>query len=159
MEDRRQQRIFAGFSGSPASQAALTWAASEARLRNASLHVLHVWDPVRHHASYAVFPSPTREQKRQSASRRLTTVMHAVFGPATPEWVTAELAEGQPERVLVQRSSRAGLLVIGATTRGDPLIRPAGPVVRACVTHARSPLVIVNVTAGPTGSHLVTGTR
>jgi nucleotide-binding universal stress UspA family protein len=145
------RRIVVGVSGSPASQAALSWAAREARLRNAALHVVHTWDPVPHRAPYAQPSSQTREQQRQTAHGRLADVLRGAFGPATPQWVTAELAEGVPERVLVQRSGGTGLLVIGATTLADPLGRPAGPVVRACVTHAHCPLVIIGVTAGQPG--------
>jgi nucleotide-binding universal stress UspA family protein len=50
------------------------------------------------------------------------------------------------ERVLVQRSREADLLVLGAA--GAHLAgRPAGPVIRACMRSARSPLVIITATA------------
>jgi nucleotide-binding universal stress UspA family protein len=151
MDTGRQQRIVVGVSGSRASQAALSWAAGEARLRSAALCVVHVWDPVPHRAPYALASSQSREQQRQTAHDRLADALSGVFGPATPRWVSAEMAEGVAERVLVQRSAGTGLLVIGATTPADQLDPPAGPVVRACLTHAQCPLVIISAAAGPPG--------
>ena len=72
--------------------------------------------------------------------------MRGVYGVEIPPRVTAELAEGTAERVLVQRSREAVLLVLGAA--GAHLAgRPAGPVIRACMRSARCPLVIITATA------------
>jgi nucleotide-binding universal stress UspA family protein len=151
MIDRRQQRIVVGVSGSWASQAALGWAVGEARLRSAALHVMHVWDPTRHPAPYATGASLTTEQERQSARDRLGAAMLAEFGPVTPEGITAELTEGLPERVLVERSAYIDLLVLGSAAVAVPVGRSAGPVVRACLMHARCPLMIITTTVGPPG--------
>jgi nucleotide-binding universal stress UspA family protein len=149
MNQGRQQRIIVGVSGSPASQAALRWAAGEARLRGAVLHVLHVSDPVRPHAPYAApRDRPAPEQQRQ-AQASLDTVVRGVFGAAVPGWVTLLLAEGSPARVLVQCSAEADLLVLGSTTSGGQAEPPAGPVVRACLAHARCPLVIISSSVPP----------
>jgi nucleotide-binding universal stress UspA family protein len=152
MDTRRQQGIIVGVSGSAASRAALGWAAGEARLRGAALDVVHVWDPVPYRAPYAPPSRQTREQQHRAAHSRLADALRGAFGPATPGWVTAELAEGVPERVLVQRSRGTGLLVIGATAPADPLDSPAGPVARACIAHSHCPLVIISVAAGRPGS-------
>jgi len=116
----RQQLFVIGISGSSASLAALMWAASEARRRNAALRVVHVWEPVRRLAPYAVpVGSPAAAQDRLAACRLLTGAMRETFGPATPDGVTTELAEGAPERLLVRRSTGADLLVLGATASLD----------------------------------------
>lgn len=141
---RNRQHIVVGVSGSPASGAALSWAAEEAGLRKARLHVIRVWDPARHAAPYALVSAmPTREEKRAAAGAGLAAVMRAQFGPATPGGVTAELAEGVPERVLVDRSADADLLVLGVTGPAWLAGRSAGPVVRACLARARCPVVII----------------
>jgi nucleotide-binding universal stress UspA family protein len=101
-----QPRIVVGVSGSAASQAALRWAAAEADMRHAALHVVHVWDPVRRRAPYAPSSAgPAEEQDGQAAEDRLAAVTRAVFGPALAGRVTAELAQGRPERVLVEHSA------------------------------------------------------
>ena len=149
MTKNRQQRIVVGVSGSLAFSAALGWAAEEARLRKAKLHVVRAWDPTRHAAPYAaVGVMPTAEEQQAAARDGLAAAMRAEFGPAAPNGVTAELAEGVPERVLVDRSADADLLVLGVTAPAWLAGRSAGPVVRACLARARCPVVVIG---GPDG--------
>ena|SRR5215469_1993408 len=144
MSNDRQQLIVVGVSASPASGAALSWAAAEARLRSARLHVVRVWDPTRHAAPYAaVGAAPTGQEELASARAGLAATMRAEFGPVTPDGVTAELAEGVPERVLVDRSADASLLVLGVTSPAWLAGRSAGPVVRACLARARCAVVVI----------------
>jgi nucleotide-binding universal stress UspA family protein len=149
MSNVRQQVIVVGVSGSLASGAALSWAAEEARLRGARLHVVRVWDPARHAAPYAaVGATPTGEEELASARDGLAAAMRAEFGPLTPDRVTAELAEGVPERVLVDRSAGASLLVLGVTSPAWLAGRSTGPVVRACLARARCPVVVIGDAGG-----------
>jgi len=144
MSNDRRQLIVVGVSGSPASGAALSWAAEEARLRGARLHVVRMWDPARHAAPYAaVGATPTGEEELASARDGLAAAMRAEFGPVAPNGVTAELAEGVPERVLADRSVGANLLVLGVTSPAWLAGRSAGPVVRACLARARCPVVVI----------------
>jgi nucleotide-binding universal stress UspA family protein len=63
MSNDHRQLIVVGVSGSPASRAALSWAAEEARLRSARLRVVRVWDPARRAAPYAgVGATPDRRR-------------------------------------------------------------------------------------------------
>jgi nucleotide-binding universal stress UspA family protein len=141
------QQIIVGVHRSAASLAALRWAAAEARLRRAKLHVVHAWEPAVRRASYAILGDGAASgQERLRAQSVLAAVMRGVYGSEIPPGTTAELAEGTAERVLVQRSTEASLLVLGAA--GAHLAgRPAGPVTRACMRSARSPLVIITATA------------
>jgi nucleotide-binding universal stress UspA family protein len=141
------QRIVVGVHRSAASVAALRWAAAEARLRRARLHVVHVWEPAACRASYAILGDRAPSgQERRRAQGVLDGVIRAVYGSEVLAGITAELAEGMAERVLVQRSGAAGLLVLGAA--GPDLgERPAGPVIRACMRSARCPLVIITAAA------------
>ena len=141
------QQIIVGVHQSAASLAALRWAAAEARLRRAKLHVVHAWEPAARRASYAILGDSTVSgQERLRAQSVLAAVMRGAYGVEIPARVTAELAEGTAERVLVQRSREASLLVLGAA--GAHLAgRPAGPVIRACMRSARCPLVIITATA------------
>ena len=144
MTNKRQQHIVIGVSGSLASGAALSWAAEEARLRKAKLHVIRTWDPARHTAPYAaVGETPTGEEEQAAARGDLAAAMRAEFGPVVPDDVTAELAKGVPERVLVNRSADADLLVLGAIAPAWLAGRSAGPVVRACLARARCPVVVI----------------
>jgi nucleotide-binding universal stress UspA family protein len=144
MTSHRQQLIVVGVNGSPASGAALSWAAEEARLRQARLHAVRAWDPAKHAAPYAcVGATPTGDEEQAAARDSLAAAMQAEFGPATPDGVTAELAEGVAERVLVDQSADADLLVLGVTSPAWLAGRSAGPVVRACLARARCPVVVI----------------
>jgi nucleotide-binding universal stress UspA family protein len=144
-----QQRIVVGVKRSAASLAALRWAAAEARLRHAILHVVHAWEPAARRASYAILgDNPVGGQERLRAKDNLAAIMRAAFGTEVPAGITAEIAEGMAERVLAQRSRDAGLLVLGATADAEMTGRPAGPVIRACMRSARCPLVIITAAAG-----------
>jgi nucleotide-binding universal stress UspA family protein len=150
------RRIVVGVNGSPASLAALRWAAGEAALRRVSLLVVHVWDRTRRLAPYAnIGRRPTPVEERSTARSRLAVTVRAAFGPVAPAGVTTELAEGLVARVLLDRAAGADLLVLGATMA--PVTSPpaggaagptAGPVARACLSRAVCPVVIV--TAAPT---------
>jgi Universal stress protein family len=153
MGETTPSRIVVGVSGSPASLSALRWSAGEARLRGARLHVIRAWDPTSSVAFYAgAGHGPTPEQKRSAADVGLAAAVRAVFGPDTPSWVTAELAEGVPERTLIARSAQASLLVLGVTTPAVEAEPSEGPVVRACVLHALCPVVVVAVEKRASGS-------
>ena len=94
MNSTGQQTIVVGVSGSSASVTALRWAADEALRRHALLRVVRSWDP-EFRAPYAALGDlPTADQQRATASQELAAVMRAAFGPATPDGVVAELAEG-----------------------------------------------------------------
>jgi nucleotide-binding universal stress UspA family protein len=141
-----QRRIVVGVDRSAEAVAALRWAVAEARLRDATVHVVHAWEPVAYRAPYAVTHDwPTHEEQRLRAGDQLSAIMRAAFGSGVPAGVTRELAEGSPERVLVARSGDADLLVLGTAAAQPPM--PLGPVVRACTRGARCPLVIISIAA------------
>jgi nucleotide-binding universal stress UspA family protein len=150
--ERGQRPIVVGVNRSAASVAALRWAADEARLRRATVHVVHAWEPAAHRASYAILgDSADGAQEECRARADLAAVLRAAFGSEAPAGVTAEVAEGVAERVLVARAAGAALLVLGGAGT-DLAGRPAGPVVRACMHSAPCPLVIVTPPAGPAGN-------
>jgi nucleotide-binding universal stress UspA family protein len=139
MEGTGRQTIVVGMSGSPASEAALRWAADEARRRQAVLRVVRSWNPP-FRAAYA--PHATT-LGADPAGDELAAVLRAAFGPRMPAEVSAELVQGLPERVLVEESAGADLLVIGSAavslTSGV-----MGPVIRACLCCASCPVVVVH---------------
>ncbi len=148
MTELAEQRIVVGVKRSAASLAALRWAAAEARLRRAMLHVVHAWEPAARPASYAILgDSPASGQERLRAHHNLVAIMRAAFGTELIAGITAEVTEGMAERILADRSRDACLLVLGAAADSSVPGRPAGPVIRACMRSARSPLVIITAAA------------
>jgi len=134
--------IVVGVSGSEASAAALRWAADEARRRHATLRVVRSWD-AEFTAPYAAGGDLSRGQQREAACAELWAQMVTAFGPACPAGVVIELAEGVAERTLVDRSAGADLLVLGSASAGPGTGRSIGPVVRACLSRAQCPVVVV----------------
>ncbi len=136
--------VVVGVSGSRASAAALRWAADEADRRQARLRVVRGWSPV-FDAPYApadIRPAP--ELQRQAAGEALSALLRRVFGSRLPQRVTAELAEGVAERLLVAASAEADLLVLGSAVQPCSRARSVGPVVRACLSRAQCPVVVVS---------------
>lgn len=137
-------RVVVGVDLSPASLAALRWAAREAGLRGAQLQVVRACEcGGRWFAPYA---SHNRQQARDggraAAAADLADAMRAVLGPTPSITVTAEVAEGLAARVLLDRAAGAELLVLGGPViAGQDVI---GPVARACLRHPPCPVVVVS---------------
>jgi len=144
-------RILVGADGSPASVAAVRWAAAEARLRGMRLHVVHGRD--RHAIDQAPYSPPSAGQYavgQTAEGAALTALMREAA--ASDGWppVHFELVDGLPVRVLLERAPGAAMLVLGSTRSarsadapvGKPRA-PLGPVARDCLRAAPCPVVIV----------------
>lgn len=146
-----------GVDGSPASVAGLGWAAREAELRHAELHLVCAWEDAQpFRAPYAARNGlPSREESRARAAGLLAASVRAVFAQALPPRLRTELAEGRPEQVLLDRADGAELLVLGSSSQAGSFPQAAGPVHRACFRGAPCPVVIVGMChqtgTGPAG--------
>ena len=139
--DAERQPIVVGVHGSAASLAALRWAAREATLRHVTLRVVHAWDdPRRHLAPNAQLRLPGTRESRAEASASLEQAVRVVAGESPLVTMTAEVADGPPAPVLIERAAHAGMLVLGSAAR-DVL----GPVTRVCLHRAPCPVVLISV--------------
>ena len=122
-------RVVAGFDGSAAALAAVTWAAGEARLRSAELVASTVLDRhgSRHVADSVAAKTPPRSLE-ESAGGYPVTVRHG-YGDAAAELVAA--------------CWDADLLVVGSRGHGPLKGLVLGSVSRACLAHAPCPVVVV----------------
>lgn len=143
-QDAPQRRIVVGVHGSAGSLTALRWAAREAELLGAHVHVVRAWEhEARWVAPYARRVSrPGREEAGAVAGAALEEAVQLALGPTSPVPVTVEVAEGLAARVLRDRAVGAEFLVLGAAARqpGDGI----GPVARVCLRHAPCPVVVVS---------------
>ncbi|HYB85517.1 MAG TPA: universal stress protein [Streptosporangiaceae bacterium] len=142
---RGTPRIVVGVDESPASLAALRWAAREAGLRATRLQVVCAWERARWRvAPYASRPQHLagRDEDRAAAGARLEGAVRTMLGPAPAVPVTVEVAEGLATQVLLDRAAGAELLVLGgvASTGRDAI----GPVARDCLRHPPCPIVVVS---------------
>jgi nucleotide-binding universal stress UspA family protein len=143
--------IVVGVDGTPGSAAAVRWAVREARLRHGTVHLVFAVDQRRgRFAPYAPGTGAPDIAEAYADARELLAAAAELAGASLPpERLRSELADGLPARVLVDRASAAGLLVLGITTRaaGQPE-GDRGPVVRACLRHSPCPVVVVAPSPG-----------
>jgi len=150
-ENGGQRRIVVGVDGSPASAAAVRWAAAEARLRGMRLHVVYARDPYAAAQAYYAPPSAGRGGVGHAAAgSAVKTLVREAVGPGGWSAVQFEIVDGLPVRALLARAPGAVMLVLGSTRSagltdapvGKPRA-PLGPVARDCLRAAPCPVVIV----------------
>ena len=145
-------RVVVGIDGSPASAAALRWAAAEARIRGLRLHVVQVLDQHVVVAPGHLTPSATGNASADHAAAEsaFKALICEPVGTDGELAVQPELVESLPSQVLLDRAAGAALLVLGSSRPdaadvgpvGKPPA-PLGPVARDCLRAASCPVVIV----------------
>lgn len=147
MHSTGRPTVVVGVSGSSASVAALRWAAAEAARRGARLVAVRAWQ----HASRAYYAVPAgrrdAEHQHQAVTWELASTLRAAFAGGLPASLYTEVIEGLPERVLVDRSAGADMLVLGSAPSPYLSGRSVGPVIRSCLSRAHCPVVVI----GPEG--------
>jgi nucleotide-binding universal stress UspA family protein len=141
-------RIVVGVDGTAASAAAVRWAVREARLRDATVHLVHAHHcDSRMHAPYASFSWLTRQDEAYATAKdALVIAEELALRDLPPERLTSELVNEAPARALLDRSADAEMLVLGATRPAAQHAQPPGgmgPVARACLRLAHCPVVVV----------------
>ncbi|HVV59534.1 MAG TPA: universal stress protein [Gaiellaceae bacterium] len=135
--------IVVGVDGSPGSQAALAWAAREAKVHGKPLTLICTWQlPVGSYGWPTLLPELLDDFKAVAADQ-LAKACDAV-GPALDGLeVTRTVREGSAANVLIEASEGADLLVVGTRGHGGFVGMLLGSVSAACAHHSRCPLVIV----------------
>ena len=133
--------IVIGTDGSPNSAAALDWAVNEAKLRDATLKVVHTWHET-YVGTYPYSVADTSAVLEKAATEVLASIADG-----------AEAALGRPvERVvrygatvpsLVEEAAEADLLVVGTRGHGGFTGLLLGSVSASLAHHTPCPLVIV----------------
>src|SRR5690242_6701263 len=134
-------RIVVGVSGSTTSAAAVRWAAVEARLRGADLHVVlaHHW-----RVPGRVFES--RDELLRTTGERVTAILDTAVDQArsaAPDVLVQSSAEvGDPVPILLEAAADADLLVVGGRRRGapGPMLTPVTSQIAA---YASCPVAVV----------------
>jgi nucleotide-binding universal stress UspA family protein len=138
----RDGDIVVGMDGSPSAKAALRWAADQARLTGARLHVMTAWEnPV----YYGWAPMiPYDEDFAAMAGKVLSTSVSEVLGDEPSDLEMAEsVVPGHPAQALIDASAHAALLVIGCRGHGAFTGTLLGSVSQQCLHHARCPVLVV----------------
>jgi len=134
-----QYRIVVGIDGSSPSDAALTWASEEARLREGRVVALHVIS-VPYELPRIPIEEPTEDLERAGKQ-----VLDDALARTPTEGVTMEtrLLEGSAGELLVEASEDADLVVIGTRRHGRLASFVLGSASNTVVHHAHCPVVVV----------------
>ncbi len=139
------ERVVVGVDGSPASAAAMAWAARYARAVGAAVRVVLAW----HYPAAAgqepvgVAPPSVTAEVEQSRNEILDKAIAAAFGEPPDVAVERSIRHGHPAQVLIDESKDADLLVVGNRGHGGFTGMMLGSVSTHCVTHAHCPVTVV----------------
>jgi nucleotide-binding universal stress UspA family protein len=139
--------IVVGVDGSEQSKAALRWALDEARLRGASIRVVHAWWAYPALLPGAPIIATEWEELREGADEFVESFVAEVLGEPADVEITAVAVHGTAAPALVEASQAADLLVVGSRGLGGFTGLLLGSVSQQCAHHAPCPLVIVRGTA------------
>jgi nucleotide-binding universal stress UspA family protein len=140
------KRIIVGVDGSDHSQAALTWAYEEAAHHGASLNVIAAWRaPVLPQSPpYGSLPPEGYDTQPGNDALALLERLVADLEVRTPAVdMQTSIEEGNPAKVLIERSKGADLMVVGSRGRDGFAGMLLGSVSQHLVAHANCPVVIV----------------
>ncbi|WP_199701972.1 universal stress protein [Jiangella rhizosphaerae] len=142
--------IVVGVDGSPDSGAALDWAAAEARLRGAALHVVYgLWMPMAAVPFGGAAVLPPSDELRAYATEILDTALQRAKETAPGLDVDTLLILRPPAEALLEAAKDADLVVTGTRGLGTIGSIVLGSVSGRLATHAPCPAVVVP----PEGRH------
>lgn len=137
------RRIVVGVDGSPASLAALEWAAQQATLTGAPLEVVTTWEWPQSFGWALPLPD---YNPAEDAGRMLDEATQKVRTAHPGLEVRTSVVGGHPAPTLVDASNGASLLVVGSRGHGEFAGMLLGSVSSHCVTNAHCPVVVVRDT-------------
>lgn len=142
-------KIVVGVDGSRHAAAALQWAAAEAKLRSATLEVVHAWTfvPVATPADSGLVPMAWTDNvelldvTRQAAEEAAVAQVAAVLGP--DHAASISVVEGGAAESLIAAAADADLLVVGNRGRGNLAAALLGSTSAKVADEAACPVVVV----------------
>lgn len=134
-------RVVVGIDGSPASLAALRWAAGLTAGTGWPLEAVAVWQrPV----AYSWEVGMETVDWEAGTQKMLTAVLDEVFGADRPTGLRTCVLEGDPAHRLADHAAGARLLVVGNRGKGGFIGLLMGSVSTKCASHASCPVLIVH---------------
>ena len=137
--------IVVGFDGSKQSRGALEWAITEARYRNAELHVVTVWNKapmswypaVLETAAGEIVAEESPEQQAQAVSAE------AAQAAAGVKVVTKTIHNDSAASAILTAAREADLVVVGSRGHGGFAGLHIGSVSTQVVSHSPCPVLVV----------------
>jgi nucleotide-binding universal stress UspA family protein len=149
MHPENPRRVVVGVDGTARTVAALRWAATEARRREAELYAVHAWGSALRPASYApVADYSTPDECARRAAARLAETVRAAFGSTPPVPVREVVDDRAVVPALLDHARGAELLVVATRSGGGrPGESGPGSITLSCLRQAPCPVVVL-----PTGT-------
>jgi nucleotide-binding universal stress UspA family protein len=139
--------IVVGVDHSDGAKAALGFALEEARLRGATLRVVHAWQfgSIGATGFEGALPAVGGEldEFRRAAAAELDAIVAEAAAGADGVEIEKRIDQGAAAAVLVDESRHADLLVVGSRGHGGFASLLLGSVSQQCAHHAACPVVIV----------------
>lgn len=139
--------IVVGVDSSEGAKEALRFALEEARLRDATVRAVHVWQYVPVGAGYVEAGFQVAEidpaQLQSAAEAMLAASVAAVAGEDGGREVEQRVVQGAPAAALVEEARDADLVVVGSRGLGGFRGLLLGSVSHQVAQHATCPVVIV----------------
>ena len=143
--------IVVGVDSSEGAKEALRFALKEAKLRQATLRVVHTWQfgyiGITGMEGFSPVVGADLSDLRRTAEVALDAVMHEVAADVHGVEIERRVVEGAPATVLVDESRQADLLVVGSRGHGGFAGLLLGSVSQQCAHHAACPVAIVHAPA------------
>ncbi|MEQ7125831.1 universal stress protein [Actinopolymorpha sp. B11F2] len=137
--EARRATIVVGIDGSESSDAAVQWAADEARRRGAQLILLHVRQP-----EGSVMTVDSRRYGALALRDTVGLLWQQVTALKEQKIdVVGRVDDGSPDQVLIEVSRGADLLVLGAEGTGRHRGLLLGDVAQECARSANCPVVLI----------------
>ena len=147
--------IVVGVDNSDGAKEALRFALDEAKLRQATLRVVHTWQygniGVEGIEGFAPVVGADLGDLRRAAEVALDATLHEVAPDPNGVAIERRVVEGAPATVLVDESRFADLLIVGSRGHGGFTGLLLGSVSQQCAHHAACPVVIVRASNGEPG--------
>ncbi|MBB2915295.1 nucleotide-binding universal stress UspA family protein [Streptosporangium becharense] len=135
--------IIVGVDGSASSLRAVTWAAQEAALRDAPLHIVHAALRWAHDVPLAPQPAHWGPAAEAAAHHLLRQAAEQARADAPAPTVTTELLDGAAATAIAAAAADAQLVVVGSRGRGGFTGLLLGSVGRDLAALSPCPVVIV----------------
>lgn len=137
--------IVVGIDGSKPADAALLWALTEARLRGATVEVLHGW----HIPPLAAMPTAPPVIDRAALQQDAELLLQQALADTDTRGldVVTSAVPLPAAMALIERSHDADLVVVGSRGRGGFSGLLLGSVSQQVVSHAHCPVVVVRSVA------------
>jgi nucleotide-binding universal stress UspA family protein len=148
-------KIVVGIDGSKESRLALRWALEEAKLRGATLRVVHTWSLPHTGAGPGTAMQPQAltqaiDDDRVAAADLIDSELAAAGIDRGGVTIEPVVVEGPAASALLAESESAELIVVGSRGRGGFKGLLLGSVSHQTAQHASCPVVIVRHDSAPT---------